>query len=369
MHLFSEGFPQVQVAFTAISTQRTCSSAILGLSRVKSQKGSEATNILTPSVIRQKYQRKKQDKERTGDKRKKSSRKSLITSETSAGYSSPLSTPVLNSVRNGTVAKIITNSTEVDGTSTINLVYVTLDCSPEILVPLTLPPYVQQQITNHARSSPVSHLNIGQQVQVRITGVDTMTEQIISCALVDAPPTSSRRRQGKETKTQRNASTFQRKSLEEMVPYLGKMVSGRVVSTTPYGAFLDIGCKNRNAILHKSRITRTSRVDNVTDFIDVGQTLVVRLIEVDLEKGNMAVSLLNEKSEQYMKWRKQHYEIRQFRQAARIAAARAAAAMFEETHEETDDIATALLLQMDKEEEEDRSHEKEEVLHGQWIPA
>jgi hypothetical protein len=43
--------------------------------------------------------------------------------------------------------------------------------------------------------------------------------------------------------------------------------------------------------------------------------------------------------------------------------------MFEETHEETDDIAKALILQMDKEEEEDRTHEKEEVLHGQWVPA
>jgi len=313
----------------------------------------------------QKYKRKKDVKERTGEKKTKSSRKGLSSSDTSVVSSSRPLVPVLNSVRNGTIAKVIQNITNMDGTSMVDLVYVTLDFAPEILVQLTLPPYVQQRITNYATQSPISRMNVGQQVQVRITDIDTKTEKIISCALVDAPP-SSRRRQSKKGTTQRNASSFQRKSLEEMVPYLGKMVSGRVVSTTPYGAFLDIGCKNRNAILHKSRITRTTRVDNVTDFIDVGQTLIVRLIEVDIEKGNMAVSLLNEKSEQYMKWRKQHYEIRQFRQAARMAAARAAAAMFEEANEDTEDIATALLLQMN---EEDRSLEKEEVLHGQWVPA
>jgi predicted RNA-binding protein with RPS1 domain len=348
-------FSQVLPRLTVTCTQRTRNSAIFGRLYTESKRNGEITALLPSPVA--KNSSKKNRNQRGGDKKRKTQdkQKDLKTNELSR-FLTLSDEPILNSVHNATI-KQITKSTMEDGTTTVGLVYVNLDCAPNVPVKLT---------GGNATSSFPPRWNVGKRVKVRITDVDTTTDEILSCALVEGS-SSSRGRQSKSDNGQRSAASFQRKSLEEMVPYLGKMVSGRVVSTTQYGAFLDIGCKNRNAILHKSRITRTTRVDNVTDFVDVGQTLIVRLIEVDPEKGNMAVSMLNEKSEQYMKWRKQHYEVRRYRQAARVAAARAAAAIFEE-NEVAEDVATALLYRMNK-EEEDKSKKDEEILHGQWVAS
>jgi ribosomal protein S1 len=265
-------------------------------------------------------------------------------------YSSYLEEAVLNSIHNATVQELITTVSE-DGLTLLHQVYGTLDCSPDAApVKLTVPLSMSQQRRNDTTTPMTGPWEVGQRLKVRITEIDPTSDEITSCALVVTSSTSKLA----------PSTSSSRKALVEMLPYLGKLVSGRVISTTAYGAFLDIGCKNKNAILHKSRITRTTRVDNVTEFISVGQTLTVRLIEVDIDKGSMALSMLSDKSEQYLQWRKQHAEIRNYR-----AAARAAASIFDEDNEATKTIANALLDRMNQ-EEGSKDTKEEEILQGQW---
>lgn len=85
---------------------------------------------------------------------------------------------------------------------------------------------------------------------------------------------------------------------------IGEMHSGRITSIAKYGAFVDIGCKTTHALLHKSRIFSDQRVDDVSSVFKRGDMVEVRLIDVDLEKSTMAVSMLNEKSDIYLEDRK-----------------------------------------------------------------
>lgn len=282
----------------------------------------------------------------------------------SGEISNLLSSPevaVLNSIHNATVKKL-TISNSKDGQTVSYKVLVTLDVAPDAQpVPLTLPLSMSQQQSRNTTTS--SRLKVGKKLQVRITDIETDSDEVINCALVLNSP-SARRRQGESTsKDAMQQTSSARKSVADMVPYLGKMVSGRVISTTEYAAFLDIGCKNKNAILHKSRITRSARVNNVTDLIDVGQMLTVRLIDIDPDKGTMAVSMLSEKSEQYMKWRKQHRDVRSYRIAAREAISKS------NENAETKNIANALLYRMNREEEDEAASEateEDEILQGLW---
>lgn len=79
---------------------------------------------------------------------------------------------------------------------------------------------------------------------------------------------------------------------------IGDEVEGKVVRMKQYGLFVDIGCR-RNALLHISRIS-LYKVANLTDYANVGDTIKVRVIRLDAEQKNIAVSMLTPENDKYI---------------------------------------------------------------------
>jgi len=70
---------------------------------------------------------------------------------------------------------------------------------------------------------------------------------------------------------------------------VGNEYEGLVRTVTTYGAFVDIGAPT-DGLLHVSQMSQ-SFVKNVGDVVEVGKTLKVRVLSVDLEKGNFSLTL------------------------------------------------------------------------------
>lgn len=76
---------------------------------------------------------------------------------------------------------------------------------------------------------------------------------------------------------------------------VGSFVDGTVKAVTSYGAFVDIGAST-DALLHVSRLSN-SFVSNVEDVVKTGDSVNVRIVSVDVEKGQVAISMLSEDDE------------------------------------------------------------------------
>lgn len=76
---------------------------------------------------------------------------------------------------------------------------------------------------------------------------------------------------------------------------VGSTVEGTVKTITAYGAFLDIGAKS-DALLHVSRLS-DDFVSNVEDVVKQGDKVSVRVISVDVEKNQIAVTMRSEEAE------------------------------------------------------------------------
>lgn len=76
---------------------------------------------------------------------------------------------------------------------------------------------------------------------------------------------------------------------------VGSSVEGKVKTITTYGAFLDIGYAS-DALLHVSRLS-DDFVSNVEDIVKAGDTVTVRVVSVDLDKNQVAVSMRSEEAE------------------------------------------------------------------------
>jgi len=85
--------------------------------------------------------------------------------------------------------------------------------------------------------------------------------------------------------------------LAELV--VGSMVDGRVKTVTNYGAFVDIGAAT-DALLHVSRLS-VDFVSNVEDVVKAGQEVQVRIVEVNAEKNQVALSMLTVEEEEKAK--------------------------------------------------------------------
>eukprot|EP00550_Attheya_septentrionalis_P007717 CAMPEP_0198281076 /NCGR_PEP_ID=MMETSP1449-20131203/1084_1 /TAXON_ID=420275 /ORGANISM="Attheya septentrionalis, Strain CCMP2084" /LENGTH=393 /DNA_ID=CAMNT_0043976707 /DNA_START=43 /DNA_END=1224 /DNA_ORIENTATION=- len=81
--------------------------------------------------------------------------------------------------------------------------------------------------------------------------------------------------------------------LAELV--VGATVEGKVKTITSYGAFLDIGAQS-DALLHVSRLS-DDFVSNVEDIIKAGETVSVRIVTVDQDKQQVAVTMRSEEAE------------------------------------------------------------------------
>lgn len=76
--------------------------------------------------------------------------------------------------------------------------------------------------------------------------------------------------------------------LEDMA--VGMEIEGVVKSTTTYGAFVgDMGTAT-DGLLHVSELA-SGFVENVTDIVSVGDKITVRVLSVDVEKGNFSLSM------------------------------------------------------------------------------
>jgi predicted RNA-binding protein with RPS1 domain len=76
---------------------------------------------------------------------------------------------------------------------------------------------------------------------------------------------------------------------------IGAEVEATVKTTTSYGAFIDIGAET-DALLHVSRLS-DNYVANVEDVVKAGDTVTVRIVSVDTDKGQVAVTMRSQEAE------------------------------------------------------------------------
>lgn len=69
------------------------------------------------------------------------------------------------------------------------------------------------------------------------------------------------------------------------------ILAGKVTNLTKFGAFVDIGVK-QDALLHISQIA-DRRISDPSEVLSLGQLLKVRVLDVDLERGRIGLSLKN----------------------------------------------------------------------------
>ena len=69
----------------------------------------------------------------------------------------------------------------------------------------------------------------------------------------------------------------------------GQVLTGKVKSITPYGAFIDINV-NRDGLVHISELSDT-RVEKVEDVVQVGQEVTVRILEIDNSKNRISLTM------------------------------------------------------------------------------
>eukprot|EP00545_Synedropsis_sp_CCMP1620_P012177 CAMPEP_0119015214 /NCGR_PEP_ID=MMETSP1176-20130426/10624_1 /TAXON_ID=265551 /ORGANISM="Synedropsis recta cf, Strain CCMP1620" /LENGTH=369 /DNA_ID=CAMNT_0006968487 /DNA_START=24 /DNA_END=1130 /DNA_ORIENTATION=- len=105
-----------------------------------------------------------------------------------------------------------------------------------------------------------------------------------------------------------NAERPARKELKKKRPSKGTPLSEFAVGTTvkaviksvaSYGAFCDFGATS-DGLLHISRMSKEF-VSDVSEVVAAGQEVEVRIVEMDLVKGQVALSLLSEEEEEEAK--------------------------------------------------------------------
>lgn len=135
----------------------------------------------------------------------------------------------------------------------------------------------KSQIGNDNVEDLSAIFTIGQTVEACITNIDYETGDV-----------------GISTRQKRP----ERFSIDEFRDMVGDRVVGKVKRVVSYGAFVDVGCKNIDALLHISRIS-DKKVEKVEDYLKVGDTIDARLHLVDVEKNMIQLSLRSFESDIY----------------------------------------------------------------------
>ena len=78
-----------------------------------------------------------------------------------------------------------------------------------------------------------------------------------------------------------------------MVIELGSVVEGKVTRITKFGAFVEFG-EGKSGLIHISEVA-DEYVDNVSEFLEEGQTVQARVVNIDAN-GKIALSLKKMKS-------------------------------------------------------------------------
>ena len=94
---------------------------------------------------------------------------------------------------------------------------------------------------------------------------------------------------GKNTACAQAALEMVKAIVEE--PEVGKIYQGTVKRLMDFGAFVEI-LPGKEGLCHISKLART-RVENVSDVLEVGQVIPVKLIEVDRTGGRLSLSYID----------------------------------------------------------------------------
>ena len=135
----------------------------------------------------------------------------------------------------------------------------------------------KSQISNKYIGNLADHFSVGQTVEARITRVDYDKGEVAI-----------------STRPQRE----ERFSISEFRDMVGDNIEGKVKRIVSYGAFIDIGCKKVDALLHVSRIS-DKKVENIEDYVKVGDFIDARLHHVDVDKGIIQLSMRSIESDRY----------------------------------------------------------------------
>lgn len=82
------------------------------------------------------------------------------------------------------------------------------------------------------------------------------------------------------------------RKLDSFAP--GEEVQGTVRSVQPYGAFIDVGAE-RDGLVHISEL-RDGFVEKVEDVVKEGDSVTVRVKDVDVEKGRLSLTMRSQQS-------------------------------------------------------------------------
>ncbi|MCL2502162.1 MAG: polyribonucleotide nucleotidyltransferase, partial [Bacteroidales bacterium] len=83
-------------------------------------------------------------------------------------------------------------------------------------------------------------------------------------------------------------AALERIKLITTVPEVGEVYTGKVVSTLEFGAFVEI-LPGKEGLLHVSEL-EWKKVDRVEDILKVGDTIEVKLLEIDVKSGKLRLS-------------------------------------------------------------------------------
>ena len=82
------------------------------------------------------------------------------------------------------------------------------------------------------------------------------------------------------------------------------ILKGTVRNVIDFGAFVDIGV-HQDGLVHISQMRSDRRVEHPLDVVSVGDIVDVRVIEVDANKGRIALSMILDEKEAQNKKDKQ----------------------------------------------------------------
>ncbi len=74
---------------------------------------------------------------------------------------------------------------------------------------------------------------------------------------------------------------------------VGDQFTGKVVKTTAFGAFVELA-KGTDGLLHISNVAPGQRIETVEEVLNKGDELIVRVVEVDRERGRIGLRLAND---------------------------------------------------------------------------
>ena len=124
---------------------------------------------------------------------------------------------------------------------------------------------------------------VGDKVEARVLKVDVAKKQLGLSLKSEGAPVTKRPRGGRPKK----AGAAELEKFLKCDPK--EFIEGTVVTIKPFGAFVNLG-PGIDGLVHISRVS-DDRVDNVEDYVTVGQKVQVRVTDVDLEKLTVGLAM------------------------------------------------------------------------------